>query len=116
VSRPRLGLDADLAAALEVVAGGLGPLQVLAVHPTTAPSPEHRPASPSASAAGPEHPSLFDTQPQEAPIPATATTDPLAHIPPSRRWRAVLRYHAGARPSPASTPTPTDTDTEVSLR
>jgi hypothetical protein len=91
------GLDADLAAALEVLQCELGPLQVLDVHPSP---PPRRPDVAPAPAAGPTHPSLFDPPELEpAPSTSTSTTDPLGHIPPSRRWREVLR-HAGAPLSP----------------
>jgi hypothetical protein len=93
MSRP--GLDPDLARALEVLAGELGPLQVLNVHPTPS---ERRPAPPLAPGPESAQPSLFDPTP--AP-PATSTTDPLAHIPPSRRWREVLRL-AGVPLSPTA--------------
>ncbi len=87
-------LDLDLARALEVLEHGLGPLEVLEVHPTP---PGRRPAPPPAPGPEPAQPSLFDPIPQPAP---SATTNPLAHIPPSRRWREALRH---ARPlSPAS--------------
>jgi hypothetical protein len=90
------GLDPELAAALQVLEHGFGPLQILDVHPTP---PQRRPATPPAPAgAGPDQPSLFDPQPEPAPGPTS--TDPLSHIPPSRRWREALRH---ARPlSPAS--------------
>ena len=101
MSRP--GLDPDLAAALQVLAAELGPLQVLDVHPTT--PPERRPAPPPAPAPGPEpaQPGLFDPTPELEPA-TPATTDPYSHLPPSRRWRAVGR-HASAPLSPIS-PTP----------
>ncbi len=95
MSRP--GLDPDLARALEVLErGGLGPLEVLDVHPT---APRRRPPATAAPAAAgldelEPQPSLFDPDPE----PAPPATDPLAHIPPSRRWRAV-QCHAGA-PTP----------------
>jgi hypothetical protein len=88
MSRP--GLDPELAAALQVLEHGLGPLQVLDVHPTP---PRRRPPPPPAPAAATQ-PGLFDAGP-----------DPYSHIPPRRRWREVLRV-AGA---PLSL-----TDTEVS--
>jgi hypothetical protein len=53
-------LDADLAAALEVLAASLGPLQVLDVHPTP---PGRRPAPPPAPGPQPAQPGLFDPQP-----------------------------------------------------
>jgi hypothetical protein len=95
MSRP--GLDPDLAAALEVVAAELGPVQVLDVHPT----PPRRPAPPPAPA-GPEsiQPSLFDPTPEPAPSTSTSAADPFGHIPPSWRWRPVLRH--ARPPSPAS--------------
>jgi hypothetical protein len=87
--------DPELAAALEVLEHAFGPLQVLEVRPI----PPRRPAiPPTPAAAGPDQPSLFDPEPEPV---SPATTDPLAHIPPSRRWRAVLRH---PRPhSPATT-------------
>ncbi len=91
MSRP--GLDPELAAALQVLEHELGPLQVLDVHPTP---PERRPVPSPAPGPEPAQPSLFDPDPEPAP---PATTDPLAHIPPSRRWREVLR-HAGAPLAP----------------
>ncbi len=90
------GLDLDLAAALQVLEHGLGPLQVLDVRPTP---PQRRPAMPPApAAAGPDQPSLFDPTPELE--PSMSATDPFSHLPPSRRWREALRH---ARPlSPAS--------------
>ncbi len=88
------GLDSELAAALQVLEHALGPLQVLDVHPTP---PERRP--PPAPAAGPDQPTLFDRESE--PAPTTSTADPLAHIPPHRRWRAALRH---ARPLSPATP------------
>jgi hypothetical protein len=91
-------LDPDLAAALQIRAER-GPLQVLDVHPTP---PGRRPAPPPApapAAAAPPPPSLF--QPQQPPVPAL--TDPLSHIPPRRRWRAVPRNAAAPRsPTPST--------------
>ncbi len=92
MSRP--DLDPELAAALQLLAE-LGPLEVLDVHPTP---PGRRPAPPAPAELEPQ-PSLFDPEPAPAP---PATTDPLAHIPPHRRWRAVLRH-----PRPLSPATPT---------
>jgi hypothetical protein len=83
--------DPELAAALQSLEYAFGPLQVLGVRPT---SPQRRPASPPGPA-GPDQPSLFEPEPEPATPPAT--TDPLAHIPPSRRRREVVR-HALALP------------------
>jgi hypothetical protein len=104
------GLDADLSAALEVLAE-LGPLQVLDVHPS---QPRRRPATPLAPAAAPaaeldeleQQPSLFDPPgPEPATSTSTSTTDPLGHIPPSRRRREVLGLAGAGRPhSPAVNP------------
>jgi hypothetical protein len=94
----RSALTGDLAVALQVLERGFGPLQVLDVHPTP---PERRPApAPAPDAAGPQ-PSLFDPapEPELAPAASTSTTDPYSHIPPSRRWREVLR-HTGAPLAP----------------
>jgi len=91
-------LDPELAAALEVLEHGLGPLQVLDVHPTP---PRRRPAIPPApAAAGPDQPSLFDPIPEPEPAP-TSATDPFSYLPPHRRWREALRH---ARPLSPATP------------
>jgi hypothetical protein len=97
------GLDADLAAALEVLQE-FGPLQVLDVYPTT---PRRPPDVSPAPAAGPEQPGLFDPDPESEPAPSTSTstTDPLGHIPPSRRPREVLGHASAGRPAPPL-PTP----------
>ena len=92
MSRP--GLDPELAAALQVLEHELGPLQVLDVHPTP---PERRPAPPPAPGPEPAQPSLFDPTPEPAP---PAATDPYSHLPPSRRWRAVLRHAGVPLPTP----------------
>ncbi len=94
------GLDPDLAAALQTLEHGLGPLQVLDVHPTP---PQRRPATPPApAAAGPDQPSLFDPTPEPEPAPSpTSTADPYSHLPPHRRWREALRH---ARPLSPATP------------
>ena len=90
--------DPELAAALQVLEHGLGPLQVLDV-PTP---PQRRPATPPApAAAGPDQPSLFDPTPD--PAPTSSTPDPLSHLPPSRRWREVLRHAPPLSPAPTST-------------
>jgi hypothetical protein len=96
-------LDPDLARALQVLERVFGPdpdpPRVLSVRPTP---PRRRPATPPAPAAvGPNQPSLFDHEPEPAPAGPT-TTDPLSHLPPSRRWRAVLRHD---RPLSPATPT-----------
>jgi hypothetical protein len=90
------GLDADLAAALELLQRELGPLQVLDVHPT--PPPGRLDVSSAPAGTGPTHPSLFDP-PELEPAPSPSTTEPLSHIPPSRRWREVLHADDG-RPAP----------------
>jgi hypothetical protein len=99
--RRRPDLDADLAAALEVLERGLGPVQVLDVGPTP---PQRRPAPPPApAAAGPDQPSLFDSAPEPPPPATSSTTDPLSHVPPS--WREVLRVAGDPRPTvPLPTP------------
>ncbi len=95
----RPDLDSDLAAALQVLEHGLGPLQVLDMRPTP---PQRRPATPPApAAAGPDQPSLFDPTPDPAPT-SPAITDPLSHLPPSRRWREVLRHARPLSPAPTS--------------
>jgi hypothetical protein len=76
----RPDLDADLAAALEVLAARLGPLQVLKVYP----APPRPPVAPPAAAAGgpkPAQPGLFDLDLE----PTSPATDPYRHIPPRRR-------------------------------
>jgi hypothetical protein len=78
-----VSLHPDLAAALEALERGFGPLQVLEVHPRP---PERRPAPPAPAA--PHQPSLFDPDPDPELEPApTPTADPLSHlshIPPTR--------------------------------
>ena len=88
-------LDPDLNRALQVLTAELGPLEVLDVHPAPPGRPPDVPALPPGPGPEPAQPGLFD--PEEAPIPAT--TDPYSHIPPSRRWREVLRQPGPARSS-----------------
>lgn len=93
MSRPEL--DPDLAAALEVLERAFGdggePPRVLKVHPTPPPPP-----APAPVAAGATQPSLLDPDPE--PPPAAG---PLSHVPPSRRWRLVLRHASAPTRSPA---------------
>jgi hypothetical protein len=95
-------LDADLAAALQVLGAELGPLQVLDVHPTP---PRRRPATALAPSAGPQQPSLFAPGPE--PATSTSTTGPLGHIPPRRRWREVPRLAGDPATDPGRDPRPT---------
>jgi hypothetical protein len=93
-----VSLDPDLAAALEVLEHGLGPLQVLDVRPTP---PQRRPATPPAPAAPePDQPTLFDPTPEPAPTPIV---DPLSQLPPHRHWREVGRHARPLFPAPTST-------------
>lgn len=84
--------DPELLAALQALGRGFGPdqISVLDVHPTP---PGRRPAPPPAPGPEATQPGLFDPEPAPAP---PATTDPYSHLPPRRRWRAVLRHTAGA--------------------
>jgi hypothetical protein len=100
-------LDPDLARALQVLERVFGPdpdpdpPRVLSVRPTP---PRRRPATPPAPAAAElQQTSLFDPDSEPAPSPATWTTDPLSHLPPSRRWRGVPRHARPLSPAPALT-------------
>jgi hypothetical protein len=81
------GLDPDLAAALQVLEYGLGPLQVLDVRP----SPPRRPACPPAPAAAgsePVQPSLFDPTPDPHPDVYHRPVHPPSAEPPLARGPA----------------------------
>jgi hypothetical protein len=88
-------LDPDLAAALEVLVG-LGPLQVLDVHPTP---PERRPAPPPAPGPEPAQPGLFDPTAEPAPAGDHQPLQPPATTP-------ALARGAAPRPHPIASEVP----------